>query len=204
MSIGVRFKTLDELRNTEGIYLTGTFGDGQTYFIYIAKSHNFIGCVNVSSLGTIMDTETWDTFSSAVFRGLVTVPIATAKGMSDFMPNTTEKPLISLDKKYRTKVGASVRILCIDGNGSGKVWGIIGNDPTCYYWNEIGQAPGVPLRDLVEVKPKVKVECWVNVYKDGNTSAFDYRVDADGAALRYVRMACIHFEKEVDVSDYSK
>lgn len=73
---------------------------------------------------------------------------------------------ISMDKKYRTRDGREVRLLCIDGPDSNSpVIGIVGCQIVTWRingrWGSLTQAS-----DLFEVVPDVVR--WANVYPDGN------------------------------------
>ena len=75
--------------------------------------------------------------------------------------------MIDPRKTYRTRDGREVRIYAVDGSGSVPVHGAIKNtygwEP--YQWIKDGRSylkDGPD--DLIEVKPRVKREVWVNVY----------------------------------------
>ena len=66
---------------------------------------------------------------------------------------------ISMDKKYRTREGKPVRILCTDFKGANPVVVAIRWSDTAEVlsmYEEDGTRPKSPLDDLVEVSPKEK------------------------------------------------
>jgi len=183
-----RFKTLGELSVTAGIYISkGGSNDCMVYGDTGTKCQ-FLGTVAVKDMGREVQADVWDSFCSANFRSLVTTE----------MTEKDTKTMISMTKKYRYRNGLSARVLCIDGVQAQPVVSMDAKGTIrrhcCAGMYFEPQRESV--WDLVEVKQKVK--CWVNVYKDGITYAFNSRQDADNAAMRYVRVACIYFEKEIE------
>ena len=86
------------------------------------------------------------------------------------MPST-----ICMGKKYRTRDGWNVRVLCVDAPGPGSVVGIVDRDDCTQYtsrWRANGElVEGMKNRDdLVEVRTRIKREVWLNVYDDGSVS----------------------------------
>ena len=76
--------------------------------------------------------------------------------------------MIDKSKSYRTRDGREVRIYATDGKDEWPVHGAV--------WNEDGWHPVTWMRDgrwshqdtltdLIEVKPRIKREVWVNVYR---------------------------------------
>lgn len=85
---------------------------------------------------------------------------------------------ISMDKKYRTRDGRDVRLLCVDGPLENPICGLVsgGDFPMC--WRPDGSyiSREHPL-DLIEYhEPDIRT-IWVNVY-EGKTSAFVCETDA--------------------------
>lgn len=78
------------------------------------------------------------------------------------------KQTISLSKQYRTRAGNPVRIYAVDGGGQKPIHGSIetsdGYHPQS--WTREGEyLEGIESpHDLVEVKPRIKRDFWVNVY----------------------------------------
>jgi hypothetical protein len=75
--------------------------------------------------------------------------------------------MIELGKHYKTRDGREVRIYAVDGSGSVPVHGAIKNtygwEP--YQWIKDGRSylKDGP-EDLIEVKPRIQREVWINVY----------------------------------------
>ena len=105
---------------------------------------------------------------------------------------------IEMGRVYRTRDGREVRIYAVDGGGEypvhgaresdegwiGSVWGRDGN----FHMNKFSCD-----HDLIEVKPRIQREVWVNVYRYDNGqvhwSAFDRRDAADDEPDD--RIACV-------------
>jgi hypothetical protein len=78
--------------------------------------------------------------------------------------------MIDPKKLYRTRDGREVRIYAVDGGGAKPVHGAIRNNELWDFhcWTSLGywalvRGAETPL-DLIEVKPRIKREVWVNVY----------------------------------------
>ena len=80
---------------------------------------------------------------------------------------------ISMDKKYRTRDGCDVRLLCVDRKGDYPVVGIFTESGSIDTWTSDGKAStrGPSPADLIEVRPRIKRDVWVNVYEDSVTDA---------------------------------
>jgi hypothetical protein len=78
--------------------------------------------------------------------------------------------IISMDKKYKTRDGRAVRLLCTDGPGIYPIIGLIGGNPITATWNIKGlySTNQVCRHDLVEDKPKIKLEYWLNISRNKN------------------------------------
>ena len=103
--------------------------------------------------------------------------------------------MIEITKTYRTCCGYPVRIYATDGVGAYAIHGAYfeGGDWILSKWTfngrrEIGCTGP---RDLVEVKPRIQREVWVNVY-DRHKGEFLYktREEADERAM-HNRLACV-------------
>jgi hypothetical protein len=102
--------------------------------------------------------------------------------------------MIDPKKQYRTRDGREVRIYAVDGGCSYPVHGAYKGDAGwviaqwtregCFQSNKFSNG-----FDLIEVKPRIRREVWVNVYEHGNGSYFESREVAD----RYPgsRIACV-------------
>ena len=114
--------------------------------------------------------------------------------------------VVSMDKQYRTRDGRKVRVLCVDAdlgvNGDSVVGIIHGEDDPCTWRASGGYFEASDSRDdLIEVKPTVKVECWMNVYGHGIPPVHHRSRDQADTATKSAavsRIACIHIEREVE------
>jgi hypothetical protein len=103
--------------------------------------------------------------------------------------------MIELGKQYKTRDGREVRIYAVDGSGSVPVHGAIKNtygwDP--YQWIKDGRSylKDGP-EDLVEVKPRIQRELWLNVYAEGHRGLCLHHTKdgADDSAYKD-RIACV-------------
>jgi hypothetical protein len=78
---------------------------------------------------------------------------------------------IEMGKQYRTQGGSEVRLYCVDGGGrypvhgalkcSGR-WQAASWTASGHYWGT-----GTHANDLIEVKPRIQREVWLNVYPSG-------------------------------------
>lgn len=103
--------------------------------------------------------------------------------------------MIDRNKQYRTRDGREVRIYAVDGRGLWPIHGAIkvdGGWAACT-WFDDGRAAGDrdASLDLIEVKPRIKREVWVNVYEGVDCWAMHTcKEDADRGAMRS-RLACV-------------
>lgn len=100
---------------------------------------------------------------------------------------------ISMDKQYRARCGYEVRIYAICDCGPYPVHGAILIDG-CWRsesWSLSGKMfqSCIDCYDLIEVKPRIQREVWMNVYADNCYNAFHTRQEADEVA--YERIACV-------------
>lgn len=106
--------------------------------------------------------------------------------------------MISMDKKYKTRDGHDVRILCVDYNsiyiGSCVVgtYKVDGDKEFLTTWSAegklwSGRSSGM---DLIEVKPRIKREVWINVYPT-RAYAHPSKEIADSAYFAKDRIACV-------------
>ena len=101
--------------------------------------------------------------------------------------------MISMDKQYRTKSGYAVRIYAVDGRGDYPVHGAILN---CNMWvvgtwaangKRVMEKTGH--NDLIEVKPRIQREYWVNVFKFKHMVSIHF--DKKFADQNRDRIACV-------------
>jgi hypothetical protein len=125
--------------------------------------------------------------------------------------------MIELGKQYRTRDGREVRIYAVDGGGRFPVHGAVKlNDGTWRQeeWTLTGSYNGESSHghtiahhlayngesshghtiahrlDLIEVKPRIQREVWVNVYPNGTSRSFEEKRFADEYAMDH-RIACV-------------
>ncbi len=80
--------------------------------------------------------------------------------------------VVDLSKTYKTKDGHDVRLYCVDGAGTSPVHGAYKAVSGWLFstWNLNGKALSDAVhsaRDLVEVKPRIQREVWVEIYPKG-------------------------------------
>ena len=108
---------------------------------------------------------------------------------------------IEMDKKYKTREGNNVRILCTDRNHHQyPVMGLIEQKDGDYVvcWTAYGicssSHKGFDKWDLIEDKPRVKREYWVNLYpQEKIVGVYNEKQNADIAAMKD-RIACTKIE----------
>jgi len=109
---------------------------------------------------------------------------------------------IDINKKYKTRDGREVRIYAVDCGGhypvhaatkGGDGWSVNKWASNGRYNTGVVASPS----DLIEVKPTVKVDLWLNVDREGNAHVYSSRHYADKGS-EYGRFACIHIEREVE------
>ena len=95
--------------------------------------------------------------------------------------------MIDKNKQYRTRDGREVRIYATDGFGEFYVHGAVRNtrggwEPRNWPGDGRIEVKDCPL-DLIEVKPRIKREVWVNVYRHDDGYEFatyhDNEIDAE-------------------------
>jgi len=104
---------------------------------------------------------------------------------------------ISMGKQYRTRGGREVRIYAVDGDSTAcRVHGAIKWDQgwVQHDWHETGfyyDNEEKSIYDLIEVKPRIQREYWVNVYQNNiiGGGLHDTKWKADDAAMQH-RIAC--------------
>ena len=85
--------------------------------------------------------------------------------------------MIDKDKQYKTRDGREVRIYATDGCGVFPVHGAIEHDEgwSSFTWANNGSSINSAISkenpdDLIEVKPRIKIERWVMVNRNGDYS----------------------------------
>ena len=74
--------------------------------------------------------------------------------------------MIELGKQYRTRDGREVRIYAVDGGGHKPIHGAIreGDEWFAASWLQ-GGVGALHINNLIEVRPRIQREVWVNVYR---------------------------------------
>jgi len=102
--------------------------------------------------------------------------------------------MIDPAKKYRTRDGREVRIYAVDVKDEWPVHGAVRNEDGWHpvAWMRDGRwSYQDTLTDIIEVKPRIKREVWVNVYPGGIVDVLRYsKKDADDDAAPG-RIACV-------------
>ena len=90
--------------------------------------------------------------------------------------------MIELGKQYRTEDGCEVRIYALDAGGQTPVHGAIKRNGLWIVtsWTKEGRwSISNPENNLIEVKPRIQREVWVNVYRWGAAGAYESKDVAD-------------------------
>ena len=102
---------------------------------------------------------------------------------------------IDINKKYRTRDGHEVRIYATDGYGPYSVHGAV--EPKTGVWileswttNGKTSCKVDSSNDLVEAKPRITQEGWVNIYPDHFKGAYE-TIEHAGEMAASDRIACI-------------
>ncbi len=103
--------------------------------------------------------------------------------------------MIDKDKQYRTRDGREVRIYAVDGREGEEVHGAFlskgGWVSNSWAANGLWCAGGEDACDLIEVKPRIQREVWLNVYPDvAECLYYTTKQRADESAVPQ-RIACV-------------
>ena len=104
------------------------------------------------------------------------------------------------NKKYTTRDGSPVRILCVDAKGESPIVGLVTflDNEYMIRWRADGVRHNTSFSsgdDLINAK--TKCEGWVNVFKNGSTEGtFSSKQLADASAVGRLRVACVRIEWE--------
>jgi hypothetical protein len=104
--------------------------------------------------------------------------------------------MIDITKQYKTRDGREVRIYATDGGGDRPVHGAIKYDGGWFlrHWSAKGTTfsdHGHCPDDLIEMKPRIKREVWVNVHKDRCTVRKTKETADLLAGHATARLACV-------------
>ena len=106
--------------------------------------------------------------------------------------------MISKDKQYRTRDGREVRIYATDGGDDFPVHGAIKSDDKwasdCWTIDGLFVYDSRSICDLIEVKPRIKREVWVNLYKDERLVGAYWTKDKANRECTDDRIACVKVE----------
>jgi hypothetical protein len=102
--------------------------------------------------------------------------------------------MIDITKTYQTRCGYPVRIYATDGVGAYPIHGAYceGEDWILSKWTDAGNTKigsTCPL-DIIEVKPRIQRDIWVNVYNDFTSLNYETKQEADANAS-LGRLACV-------------
>lgn len=112
--------------------------------------------------------------------------------------------MIDITKTYKTRDGREVRIYATDGTGAYPVHGAIKKNGEWFLggWTANGAAflDHEQCRDdLIEVKPRIKEELWMNIYED---SWHTYRTkERANECANDTRLACVKIYIDCDEGD---
>jgi len=112
--------------------------------------------------------------------------------------------MISMDKKYKTRDGQEVRLLCVDAPGGFPVVGLLGE--TVSTWCADGSfflSEKPENLDLIETPETIEIDVWINVYINSLVGdAYLTKSDADdNASAGLDRKACINIKRTVTVGE---
>ncbi len=104
---------------------------------------------------------------------------------------------VELGKQYKLRNGTEARVYAVDGIGDYPVHGAVLNEHGWIIrtWREDGRcwmsghSRDEPY-DLIEVRPRIQREVWLNVYKGKLCTGYPDKEESDRAAS-YDRIACV-------------
>jgi hypothetical protein len=107
---------------------------------------------------------------------------------------------ISKDKQYTTRDGREVRIYATDGAGEYSVHGALKSSEGWFYttWGSQGHIMKPcteTVADLIEVKPRMKIDQWLFVYRDGSTAWTNVKPNPDGKNVFAVKHIVLEVEE---------
>ena len=109
--------------------------------------------------------------------------------------------MIDKNKQYRTRDGREVRIYATDGKGPASVvHGAVnaGDGWVPHSWYADGMYRyGQNGTDLIEVRPRIQREVWVNVYHSAGVFVYNSKDEADASASS-TRIACVKLTIDVE------
>ena len=111
--------------------------------------------------------------------------------------------MIDKNKQYRTRNGKEVRIYAVDGDCEMPIHGAVLNEIgwSVHSWARDGKwCPSMTDDlDLIEVRPRIRREVWVNVYPHIDVGQFHLsKAQADMKADVEHRIACVKLTIDVE------
>lgn len=104
---------------------------------------------------------------------------------------------IEMGKKYKTRSGREARVLCIDFTGGPETVVACVKHSDGLEWIHTYRSNGTYLPnnetsdlDLIEDKPRIKREYWLNIYRTFSSIPYGSKDTADACALDH-RIACV-------------
>ena len=92
--------------------------------------------------------------------------------------------MIDITKQYTTRDGRPVRLLCTDGPKEYPVIGIIKGEMSPDCWTALGYNFEGGELTLIEVKPKLVVERWINIFMGPDNYPFISLWSTEAEAIR--------------------
>ena len=103
--------------------------------------------------------------------------------------------MIELGKQYKTRDGCEARVYAVDAGGQTPVHGAIKRNGVWVVteWTKEGcWSTGYSINNLVEVKPRIQREVWVNVYAEGTSMWMSKeKANIEANISSYDRIACV-------------
>ncbi len=109
--------------------------------------------------------------------------------------------MIELGKQYQTKDGCEARVYAVDAGSAHSVHGAIkrNGEWVVTTWSKEGHwGIGNSINDLVEVKPRIRREVWVNVYPSQVTDVIHRDKATADAVAQQNRIACVKLVIDVE------
>lgn len=108
---------------------------------------------------------------------------------------------IDISKKYQTRDGRAVRLLCVDGPSGYPIFGIVGNGYE--KWTAAGKytlaqsSNQTDPSDLIESPREIQVRGWIRVQKDGSWGGHHSRQGATSPDPSYPPFAVFEINETV-------
>jgi hypothetical protein len=113
--------------------------------------------------------------------------------------------MIDIKKTYRTRDGREVRIYAVDGRKGEEVHGafLTKDGWVPCGWSESGLwcDGGIDNADLIEVKPRIKREVWLNIYRDDAVGELWFTKAEANRAAGISRIACVKIVIDCEEGD---